>query len=266
MLVLSGTDLPAGAPALIAAVNGGLAMFLDFPKGGGAAELAGEYPHLSRAALNLTNASAEGKRLPPEPKGIGKPVPAFDADRLEITAQPLRIRGNPLSLSLSADNVAFAYDRNAAGQPVLVLRQASNGQLAGSIAKTDLESLILSAAREAGAGLGVQILEANLKWTQLDPRSVGVAVAVTARKLVKAQITVLGRLLIDDAMNAKLSNLECTGNGMIASLACGAITPKLRQLEGKSINLNALVGGDVRLRDVRITVGDVLSVQAGFGS
>jgi hypothetical protein len=264
MLVLTGTDFPTSASTLAAAVNGGLAMFLDLP-GGNVVELAGEYPHFSRAALRLTNCSAAGDRLPPEPRGIGAPVPAFDAGRFEISAQPMRIRGNPLALSLTADNAAFVYDRDAAGRPVLLLRDASNGQLSATIAKTDLESLILSAAREAGAHHGISILEAKLQWTQLDSRSVGIAVAITARKLVKAQITVIGRMNIDDAMKAQLSDLECDGAGMISTLACGVIRPKLHQLEGKSFDLNTLTGGQVRVRDVGITVGETLVVQASFG-
>jgi hypothetical protein len=265
MLVLSGTDFPASTSSLAAAVNGGLAMFLDLP-GGNVVELTGEYPHFSRAALRLTNSAASGDRLPPEPKGVGNPVPAFDAGRLEIAAQPMRIRGNPLSLALTADSAVFVYDRDTARRPVLLLRDARNGQLTASIAKTDLESLILSAAREAGGQHGISIIEANLQWTQLDSRSVGFAVAVTARKLVKAQITVIGRMKIDDAMKAQLSDLQCNGTGMISTLACGVIRPKLHQLEGKSFDLNALTGGQVRVRDVGITVGEALVIQASFGA
>ena len=181
MIVLSGTDFPATAPALIAAVNGGVSMFFQLPPGDGLVELAGEFPHFSRAVVNLTDAATAADRLPPEPKGIGQRVPAFDVARLEVAAQPMRIRGNPLSLSLSADGIAFDYDRDSAGRPVLLPRECQNGELAASIAKTDLQSLIVSAARQAGDEHGIAILDANLQWSQLDSRSVGLAVTVTAQ-------------------------------------------------------------------------------------
>jgi hypothetical protein len=265
MLVLSGVDFPATAPALIAAVNGGLSAFFQLPPGRGVVELTGEFPHFSKAVVNLTDAATAADCLPPEPRGTGKQFPAFEVARLEVSAQPMRIRGNPLSLSIAADNVAFDYDRDLADKPVLLLRDAHNGQLTASIDKSDLQSLIVSAAKEAGDEHGIAILDASLQWTQLDSRSVGLALTVTARKLVKAQITVVGRLIIDDAMIARLSGLECNGTGMISTLACAAIRPKLHQVEGKSLSLGALAAGQVRLRDVQITVGDSLVVQARFG-
>ena len=66
-------------------------------------------------------------------------------------------------------------------------------------------------------------------------------------------------------MNARLSGLECNGSGMVSTLACAAIRPKLHQMEGKSLSLSALLPGQVKLRDVQITVRDALVVQAKFG-
>jgi hypothetical protein len=265
MLVLSGTDFPASAPAVAAAVSGGLGMFFQLPAGRQVAELAGEFPHFSLARINLTGAASAGDRLPPEPRGVGKALPAFDADRFELSAQPIHLRGSPLALSITAEKVAFDYDRDSAGRPVLLLRDATNGQLNASITKTDLESLILSTAREATANHGITISEAKLQWTQLDRRSAGLAVSVVGRKLVKAQITVVGRITIDDAMVARVSDLECNGSGIISTLACAAIRPKLQQVAGKSFELSALAGGQVELRDVQVTVGDALVVHAKFG-
>jgi hypothetical protein len=266
MLVLSGTDFPASASAVAAAVSGGLGMFLQLPAGGQVVELTGEYPHFSLAQINLTGAASAADRLPPEPRGTGKVVPGFDAARLEVSAQPIRLRGSPLALSLTADRVTFEYDRDAEGRPVLLVREAANGHFNASITKADLESLILAAAREATADHGITISEATLQWTQLDRRSAGLAVSVVGRKLVKVQITVVGRLTIDDAMVARMTNLECNGSGLIATLACATIRPKLQLVERLSFNLNSLAGGQVQLRDVQVTVGDALDVQARFGA
>ncbi len=90
---------------------------------------------------------------------------------------------------------------------------------------------------------------------------------VRARKMFFATtIELKAKLAVDDDLNATVSGLKCTGDGAIGSLACGFLAPHLQKLEGRSFPLMALSLGEVRLRDVRLSAGDQLTVSAEFSS
>ena len=74
-----------------------------------------------------------------------------------------------------------------------------------------------------------------------------------------------GRLDIDDRLVAKLSELDCAGEGMIVSLVVGMFRDRVRALEGKEFPLTAFALGAIHLRDVQLHVGDELRVTAAFG-
>ena len=78
------------------------------------------------------------------------------------------------------------------------------------------------------------------------------------------QIT--GQLDLDDQLNAKISGLKCNGDGAIARIACGILNPHLQKIDGREFALLSLPLGATRLRDIRFTVADTLSVIAEFGS
>ena len=83
---------------------------------------------------------------------------------------------------------------------------------------------------------------------------------------MSAALRIIGQLDLDEKLNAKISGLDCTGEGAIASVACGVLKPHLQKIDGREFPLMSLPLGEVRLRDVRIAVGDKLSVTAEFGS
>jgi hypothetical protein len=94
-----------------------------------------------------------------------------------------------------------------------------------------------------------------------------VEVRLRARKLfLSASIRITGQLDLDGELNAKISGLKCEGDGAIAAVACGVLDPHLRKLDGREFPLMSLPLGEIRLRDVRLAVGDKLSVTAEFGS
>ena len=52
----------------------------------------------------------------------------------------------------------------------------------------------------------------------------------------------------------------------MGTLACGFLAPKLQRLNQREFSLLTLPIGEVKLRDVRIAVGDKLRASAEFGS
>ena len=91
-------------------------------------------------------------------------------------------------------------------------------------------------------------------------------VQVHARKLfLSATVRISGSMAIDEQLNARLSGLECAGEGTLGTLACGFIAPHLQRFNGRELSLMALPLGEVKLRDVQIAADRELRITAKFG-
>ena len=122
------------------------------------------------------------------------------------------------------------------------------------------------AASEAGKH-GVAVDNVKLSLSSSGPRSLAAEVRLRGKKLfMSATLRITGAVDLDEELNARISGLDCTGEGAIASVACGFLKPHLDKLNGRVFPLMSLPLGEVRLRDVRVTVADKLSVTAEFGS
>ncbi|MDB5174797.1 MAG: hypothetical protein JWN51_3570, partial [Phycisphaerales bacterium] len=257
MFYLGGTSFPATRDQLILAVTEGLRGLFTLPPGREAVKIeGGEYPAFDQVVIDLTGARAEIDRIPPEPKGTGQIQPAVSAARLGIVGRPLYVGEAAANLVLTARDALFAYDRDAQGKPILLLMQATNGSVAVEIKKQDAEALLLAGARDAAKAQGVQILEAQLSLTQIDERTVAAEVRVKAKKFVTAVVIIRGRLRVDESLSATVSDLTCTGQGMLGDMASKILSPKLAQINGRAFPLAALSLGDVKLRDLRMQAGD----------
>jgi hypothetical protein len=158
-----------------------------------------------------------------------------------------------------------AIDRDR--QVVLVLHNAAEGRVEASVSTSDLEALIAEVAKTEAAKHGVGIDTVQLSLRSQSPRSLAAEVRLRAKKLfVSASLRITGQLDLDEELNARLSGLDCVGEGAIAGVACGVLKPHLQKLDGREFPLMSLPLGQVRLRDVRIAVGEKLSVKAEFGS
>ena len=106
------------------------------------------------------------------------------------------------------------------------------------------------------------------RWTIVTSCTRALAeVRLRAKKLfISASLQVTGQLDLDEELNARISGLDCTGEGAMASVACGVLKPHLHTLDGREFSLMSLPLGEVRLRDVLIAVGDKLAITAEFGS
>jgi hypothetical protein len=122
-------------------------------------------------------------------------------------------------------------------------------------------------AKSEAAKHGVTIDRVQLVLHSNSPRSLAAEVRLRAKKLfISTSLRITGQLDLDEALTAKISGLQCTGDGAIASVACGILTPHLEKLEGREFPLMSLPLAEVRLRDVRIAAGEKLVISAEFGS
>ena len=224
------------------------------------------YPHLEAITISLDNARlGEGS---PRPSPVsGETSPALEIDRFTLSASPLSVGPVALDLSLAAREVQLHQGKDSNDQIALSLDSATDGNIEISVTRADLETLVAKLAQDQAKKHGITIEGVQLKLRQENAHSIAAEVHLRARKLfLSASIRVTGRLDLDDQLNLKLSGLNCTGDGGIATVACGILTPYLRKVDGREFHLMSLPLGKIRLRDVQSTVGDKLVVTAEFGS
>jgi hypothetical protein len=224
------------------------------------------YPHLAAITISL-----DGARLradPPRPSlTAGKASPALKVDQIVLSASPLSLGPISIDLALSARGVQVGQAKDSNGQIMLSAVSATNGHVDISVTPAGLEALIAKLAQEQGNKQGITIDRVQLKLRQENEHSLAAEVRLRARKLfLSASIKVTGQLHLDDQLNLKISDLNCTGDGGIATLACGILRPYLEKIDGREFSLLSLPLGEIRLRDVRLVVDDKLSVTAEFGS
>jgi len=264
---LAGKTFPRSGDALAASIRDALAEVLSLPKNGEPVTVdAPEFPAVKRIKVDLSGASITADEPPPKPKPTGKREKGIHVDQLEVVAQPIRYEGSKLDLELEANSVDFDFAKDKAGQPLLVLAGAEEGHVEASIKKADIQSLAMSAASAAAKQQGVTVQDVEVDLRSEGKRSVAAELRVKAKKmLVSGVVRITGRLDVDDDLNATLSDLDCTGEGMIATMAAAALRSKLKQYNGRQIPLVAFSLGDVTLRDLKIDVKNGLRVTAKFG-
>ncbi len=152
------------------------------------------------------------------------------------------------------------------GKIVLILHAADSGRIDVSAAKADLENLISSLAKREAGRHGVAIEDLELQFNASGLRVIDGIVRFRARKLfLSGVIRIAAKLSIDENLSAQLSDLSCTGDGTVGTLACNLLRPHLQRLEGRQFDLAALPLGDIVLREIEITAGDKLEITAQFG-
>jgi hypothetical protein len=224
------------------------------------------YPHLE--AINISLDGARLRADPPRPPASSeKPSAALNVDELVLSASSLSLGPISIDLALSARDVQLGQAKDSNAQILLSIESASEGHAAISAPPAGLEALITELVQDQGNKRGITIDHVQLKVRQESPNSLAAEVRLRARKVfLSASLKVTGRLELDDQLNLQVSDLKCTGDGGIATLACGILKPYLEKIDGRKFPLMSLPLGEVQLRDVRLVVDEKLSVTAEFGS
>ena len=223
------------------------------------------YPHLASLTVSLDGAHLSGE--PPVVPTVGaESVPALTADSFLAKASPMFVGPASIDFALEAQHLDLHRSNDANGNVVLVLHRAIAGRLEVSVSTADLERLIAEVAKTEAAKHGVAIDQVNLSLRSNSPGLLAAEIRLRAKKMfLSTTLRITAQVHLDDKLNARISGLDCTGEGAIASVACGVLKPHLEKLEGRAFSLMSLPLGEVRLRDLRIAVSDRLSVTADFG-
>jgi hypothetical protein len=224
------------------------------------------YPHLESVIVSLDGARLP-EQPPPKPSLAGTGKSALTIDSFRVVASPFFVGPASVDFQLTANRVDLREAQGGDGNVLLLLQNAAEGRVEISVALADLEALIAKVAKAEAGKHGVNVDSVQLLVRSRSPRSLAAEVRLRAKKLfVSASLCITGQLELDEELNATISGLDCTGEGAIASVACGVLKPHLQKLEGREFSLLSLPLGEVRLRDVRIAADEKLSVEAEFGS
>jgi len=197
----------------------------------------------------------------------GGSSPGLHLTELHINGSELAIGPAIADLRLNARDVRLDQAKDAKGEIVLIVRSAAEGEVAITAAKEIIEDAIAAVAKSEAGKHGVAIDQVRLSVEPRGERSVDAEVQLRAKKLFfTTVIRIAAKLDLDDELNAKISGLTCNGEGALGSLACGVLAPHLDKLNGQAYALMALPLGEIRLRDVRLSANDRLSVTAQFGA
>lgn len=224
------------------------------------------YPDLAEVAIDLSGSKwRENAPRPSLPEGSGKP--ALTARLFTLKAVPVSIGDAALCLTIEANGIVLHRNRNEAGDLFLQLQRAESGRIAVGMRQRDLEILIDNLAKTEAGKQGVAIEHLQLTLTSRDSRSIGVEVRVQARKLfVRALVRIAGVLRIDEGLVARISNVTCSGDGAMATVACSVLAPHLQALQNSNFPLLSLPLGEAKLHDINLSVTDGIEVTAEFGA
>jgi hypothetical protein len=179
---------------------------------------------------------------------------------------PIIYEKSEADLDVTARGLTFDFAHEQQGNAMLVLTDAKDGHVEVKIAKDDIQSMLTSLASAAAKQQGVTIQDLQVSLQSDGPRSIAADVKVKAKKLVMSgTIHIKGKADVDDKMVATLSDLSCTGEGVIGGMAAAFLQGKLKSYNGKRIPLMAFSLGDVALRELKISTKGAIQVTAAFG-
>lgn len=265
MFPLNTSDFPATAADLALRLNESLRDLFQLPNDPVIIREV-SYPHLASLAVALDGAQLRDQP-PPVPSPTGESTPALAVDSFAAKGSNIFVGPAAVDFVLEARDVHLHRAADSQGNVLLMLHSAADGRIEISASATDLETLIAEVAKAEAAKHGVALDGVQLSLRSNSPRSLAAEVRLRAKKLfLSTSLRITGQVDLDEQLNAKISGLDCTGEGAMGGIACGILKPHLEKINGRKFSLMSLPLGEVRLRDVRIAAGDRLSITAEFGS
>ena len=269
MFPLAGKTFPTSPEDLETAINDALSdVFSVNGKKSPVTVDGAKLPSIKTVRINLDDATVSATKPPPKPIPTGKSrQPGPSVEKLDLSAQPIHYEKANLNLKLNATGLKFDFDKDKKGNPLLVLTDAKTGKVDARISKNDIEFLVKEAATLAARQQGITIQDLDLDLKSSGPRSVSAEVRVKAKKLMMSgTINITGDLAIDDDLNATISNLSASGEGIVGAAAAGIVQKKIKPYNGTTVPLMTFSLGDLSLRDLKIDLKQDLHITASFGT
>jgi hypothetical protein len=251
---------------LVAEMTGGYASRVAMPTTRPTVVARGKFPKLESLNIDLSGGSIRTSIRPTSLKSVHKLVPVATVKSFSYVACPLKDEDAAENLTITATDARLELIRGRNEKEVLVMTDASHGEVTFYVTLADLRSLVADVAGEGGGRVVFFVDYTKLTMSSENPRSLQASLEIRGFwLLVPTAITLNGRLDIDQDFNAKLSSLSCTGAEAGGPLLAGLINSAIKKYEGKVMPLVAFPGDHLKMKDLRISVDDTLHINAEFG-
>ena len=182
-----------------------------------------------------------------------------------LLADPLYISDIPVSLKASTQDAVFAFGTTKNDKPAMMLQQCGDGALVAEVSRDDLLAGLRGVATNLAEKKGVGINSTEMDISADGKQTLNINLTLTAKMMMMtAKVNVSGRATLDDEFNLKLTNLQCTGEGMAGNMAAGFVRPYFEKLENKVIPLAAKLPQGIHLSRPSVSVGKKIVFRARF--
>jgi hypothetical protein len=226
------------------------------------------YPALRRLDIDLTNAAIDTSHKPAKLQRGETPAPGVRAEQFQFRADPLNIDGGHIHLIVHARDVSLGVIHDRAGQPILSLDEARDGEVSCQTTTKDLSTIFRASANERGKPFGLSVQKAQLDLDSQSDREMTANLRLISRLLIiPIQLHFTAHVAVDDAGNATLSRLSCEGDDAAGTLITQFIRPALADYNNRTMPLVGFPSKKMRLHDVRVRLnGETVRLAAAFGS
>lgn len=269
MLLLRGTGPLETAADIQSALHSGIRSLLTLSSEPAQVEVNGELPRLNWIRLDLTGTSIEASNLS---QGTGRKASqdgSMAASRLTVLARRLQVGGVTIAeVALDARDAGLDLITDTAGNRWLRLMDAAEGEFSLDLGAGEPDRLLREALSVAAAKYGAELKEGQLRLAQAGVTSVSFQMEATGRKaFVRGTVQVDGRLELDEELHARLSDVRCSGRGILGIALAAWLQSSAKKWEGERIPLLGHSFGVVKCHHLRLNVGegDALRVVGAFG-
>ncbi len=223
-------------------------------------------------SIDISQVETAGTKMQ-RPTGFTQ-LGAAEVGKLSVKGDPTLLHGAPVVLRTEGTNVPMAWTRDDHGSLWLV--PARTGAGAGGDASGHVEvaaeiAQIERAAKVAIAAMaeqqGAKLKDLQLKITPAGARGLAIRADVSASKfMMTAKVALTAEATLDDNMNLRIARLNVAGDGAAGAMVANMLADKVRQFEGKQVDLGQFVFAGARLRDVDLQVDNRVRLTARFGA
>jgi hypothetical protein len=191
------------------------------------------------------------------------------ASRLTLLARPLRFgRITVAEVALDARDAGLELILDSAGNRWLRLVDAAQGEFSLDLRAGEPDRILREALNVAATRYGAELKEGQLRLAQAGDASVTFQAQATGRKaFVRGTVHVGGRLDLDEALHARLSDVKCSGRGILGLAFAAWLQSSMNDWQGERYPLLGPTFGLVKCHHLRVNVGagDALRVEGAFG-
>lgn len=229
----------------------------------------GEWPALSELTLDLSGVRIDPATAWVRPRPLVKRQEGPACRRLRILGAPLRwgdLDGPHVELEVA--ELQFEFARDEAGHGWLLPAKVGGGSMHARITGSGLDRLFLDAVRQLAQAQGITVDEAGIRLEPAGPNAIRFVARIGARKaFLKGRVRLTGLAEIGSALELRLRELRCEGEGAIGGIGARAIQPHLDRLGQRPWRFPGSLMSDLRLQEfeLRPDAGGALELAARLG-